>query len=310
MVISFYHEPSERSVFFKAFITAFNESYSSNFTPTEAFGRTDPIYQYKSTIRKITLAFKVLAASESEAFENLGRVSALEQMLYPSYTEAGSATTISQSPLIRLKVMNLLQKNSLPTQDQIINDAVDSERELFVRYSSTSQADLGLLGIIDNIAVNHGIESEDGVFYKRGAVNTILPKFIDINLSFSPLHETTLGWQEKEQINYLFPYGVNTTENVFSGSPANAISAYNEQVEKEKAAEQARRIRQQQTDNAKARYSGVLGDMRMKADVRRGGRGSDKALTNLASGIGEVEGAEEAFSEALELYGDQFIGEI
>jgi hypothetical protein len=206
--------------------------------------------------------------------------------------------------------MNLLQKNSLPTQDQIINDAVDSERELFVRYSSTSQADLGLLGIIDNIAVNHGIESEDGVFYKRGAVNTILPKFIDINLSFSPLHETTLGWQEKEQINYLFPYGVNTTENVFSGSPANAISAYNEQVEKEKAAEQARRIRQQQTDNAKARYSGVLGDMRMKADVRRGGRGSDKALTNLASGIGEVEGAEEAFSEALELYGDQFIGEI
>jgi hypothetical protein len=48
----------------------------------------------------------------------------------------------------------------------------------------------------------------------------------------------------------------------------------------------------------------------MKADVRRGGRGSDKALTNLASGIGEVEGAEEAFSEALELYGDQFIGEI
>ena len=44
MVISFRHEPSGRSVFFNAFIMAFTETYNSNFTPTEAFGRTDPIY--------------------------------------------------------------------------------------------------------------------------------------------------------------------------------------------------------------------------------------------------------------------------
>ena len=33
---------------FKAFITAFNENYNSNFTANETFGRTDPIYQYNS----------------------------------------------------------------------------------------------------------------------------------------------------------------------------------------------------------------------------------------------------------------------
>ena len=86
MVISFYHVPSGRSVFFKAFIMAFTETYNSNFTPTEAFGRTDPIYQYKNTTRKISLTIEVPAASEGEAYENLGRVSALEQMLYASYT--------------------------------------------------------------------------------------------------------------------------------------------------------------------------------------------------------------------------------
>ena len=84
-VISFQNVRNDKDVFFKAFITAFNETYSPNFNPTEVFGRTDPIYQYKNTTRNITLAFKIPAASESEAFENLGRVQKLLQMLYPSY---------------------------------------------------------------------------------------------------------------------------------------------------------------------------------------------------------------------------------
>jgi len=310
LVISFYHEPSKRSVFFKAFITAFNESYNSNFTPTEAFGRTDPIYQYKNTTRKITLAFKVLAASEGEAFENLGRVSALQQMLYASYTgDPGNALNITQSPLIRLKVMNLLQKNDLPSGK--VSTSVtheDAEKETFINYTSTSEANLGLLGIIDNVAVNHNLEGDDGVFYKKGAVNTILPKFIDINLSFSPIHETTLGWQDNKQINSLFPYGAKTTEVVQNGSPANALSAYKEQAEKEKAEEQGRRVRQQQLDSAKARYSGVLGDMRMNADVRRSGRGNGKALGRLAAGsMAEVEGADEALGEGLDGYIEDYI---
>ena len=80
-VISFQNIRNSQDVFFKAFITAFNETYSPNFNSTEVFGRTDPIYQYKNTTRNITLAFKLPAASESEAFENLGRVQKLLQML-------------------------------------------------------------------------------------------------------------------------------------------------------------------------------------------------------------------------------------
>ena len=110
LVISFYHVPSERTVYFKAFITAFTETYNSNFTPNEVFGRTDPIYQYKNTTRKISLTFIVPAASEGEAYENLGRVSALEQMLYPNYTDINNALSLAQAPLVRLKVMNILQK--------------------------------------------------------------------------------------------------------------------------------------------------------------------------------------------------------
>ena len=109
-VISFQNIRNEESVFFKAFITAFSDTYSPNFNSVEVFGRTDPIQQYKGTSRSITLAFKVPAASESEAFENLGRAGKLIQMLYPSYASFSNALTLSEAPLVRLKVMNLLSK--------------------------------------------------------------------------------------------------------------------------------------------------------------------------------------------------------
>ena len=287
LVISFYHVPSGRSVSFKAFITAFNESYNSNFTPHEAFGRTDPIYQYKNTTRKITLAFKVPAASESEAFENLGKISAVERMLYPSYKEMHSATTLNQAPLIRIKVMNLLTGkgfNNTPLDENTIDDldagtAGNPRNVLYNSYKSTSDPKAGLLGVIDNFNVNHNLEGDDGVFYKReeidqggrkiakGVPNTILPKLIDVNLAFSPIHESTVGWTESGQpMNSLFPYGI-LDENARPEQLEyfqNQQTAYNAQQRKENAIRNLQKLRQQEEENAKAKFSGVLGGLHTK----------------------------------------------
>ena len=301
LVISFLHVPSGRSVFFKAFITAFTETYNSNFTPNEVFGRTDPIYQYKNTTRKISLTFEVPAASEGEAYENLGKVSLLEQMLYPSYTLLGdeesfvaeSATTLSQSPLIRLKVMNLLQTpqrapDPPPESNGDLTIQSPSSQAMFVQYESTSDAERGLLGIIDNLSVNHNIGGEDSVFHKTklepqedgtvktvGVPNTILPKNIELSLAFSPQHEFTVGWQEDGFSNFnLFPYGA-LTEDTRYGADSNSdpLTTYKEQVEREKAEEQKRREREQTKQNAEARYVKANGKLRMNRrskDQRRG----------------------------------------
>ena len=293
LVISFYHEPSGRSVFFKAFITAFTETYNSNFTSHEAFGRTDPIYQYKNTTRKISLTFEVPAASEGEAYENLGRVSALEQMLYASYAgDPNNALNITQAPLIRLKVMNLLQKqNELGVLGG--DPFTDNPRDMYTVYESSSDSTRGLLGIIDNLSVNHNIAGDDSVFHKTkvetdpetqksklvGVPNTILPKNIELSLGFSPIHETTLGWQGDSQINSLFPYNVET-EGTKAGSDskaANEFNAFNEKVAKQKAEEEKRKLRQQNIDNAKSRYAKANGELRMgrfERDGRRADRGN------------------------------------
>ena len=301
LTISFYHVPSKRSVSFKAFITAFNESYNSNFTPHEAFGRTDPIYQYKNTTRKITLAFKVPAASESEAYENLGRISLLEQMLYPAYTDTNSATTLSQAPLIRIKVMNLLTSDFVKSADsaELTTNSGNPREIIYSSYESEKEPSKGLLGVIDNLNVNHNLEGDDGVFFKRKeekdpktgrksvkpVSNTILPKLIDVNLSFSPIHEETIGWVPPDEgaeglvaSQRLFPYGIRSED--VDEDLADLASDYDQRILKE----QEEKLRQQQLENTKARYVKANGELRMgrvNRDLRRGLRGNVGATNNL-----------------------------
>mgnify|MGYP003627506820 CR=1 FL=1 len=257
LLVSFLHVPSGKAIFFKAFIVAFNEQYSSDWAEEKLYGRADPIYLFKSTSRKITLGLKLPAESESEAYENLGKIQRLTQFLYPNYTGAGSATTIAQSPLVRLKVMNLMQKTP-PSPDldaiesQAYQDAMAAQpkvgatfagpggavgtivgpgavpesesarlkaeaaergtaKGLYKMYKSNPEADGGLLGVIESLTVNHNLETMEGAFVIQE--NTILPKLINMDLSFSVMHEEPLGWRETEGgttgfESSTFPYGV------------------------------------------------------------------------------------------------------
>lgn len=202
MVISFQHVPTGKSVYFKAFISAFNESYNSDWASESVYGRADPIYMFKQTSRSITLNFKIPASTYGEAFENLGKVQAITQFLYPTYTNVNQAQTISQSPLVRLKVMNLAQK----TLDENVGD-FNSAEDCYNNYKSSVGADNGLLGVIANLVVNHNL-AEEGVIEKGS--NVVLPRLIDVAVSFNVIHEHALGWDEENKFSErVFPYGVD-----------------------------------------------------------------------------------------------------
>lgn len=263
-VISFQNIRNKESVFFKAFITAFSDTYSPNFNGVEVFGRTDPIQQYKGTSRSITLAFKVPAASESEAFENLGRAGKLIQMLYPSYASVSNALTLSEAPLVRLKVMNLLSKDSKFITAGILATGDDDPYGSFYSvYRSSAEPDLGILGAITSCTVNHGLESE-GAFSKidetgeepTGVPNTILPKLIEINVSFTPIHEETIGFEgEYLGINKTpsFPYGVLLKSPVNPASQGTPPSDKTKRLKDLEEKRQAAASAQQKEDLAKAK---------------------------------------------------------
>tara|TARA_Y100000034_G_C6859845_1_gene391209 strand:- start:276 stop:1442 length:1167 start_codon:yes stop_codon:yes gene_type:complete len=248
MYISFLHVPSQTQISFKAFISTFTETYNSDWAAESVYGRMDPIYSFKNTQRKITLGFKVPADSVSEAFQNLGRVQKLIQFLYPNYTYLTDpvtgqkdtfAQTISQSPLVRLKVMNILNNQASHMSDGMFKgwDAgalgEPYKEGTFEKYTGATngmsvQASNGVLGAIDNVTVNHNLESNEyGAFNTPGA-GVVLPKMIDVNISFSPIHEHPLGWQPGATdvavdpfINPMFPYGVNLEGDEFEVADPN-----------------------------------------------------------------------------------------
>lgn len=240
--IEFTHVPSNTPVSFKAFINAFNETYNSDWTEESAFGRADPIRMFKQTNRTITLSFIVPAASQGEGFENLSRVQKLVQFLYPSYTDVDNALTISQSPLVRMKIMNLISNNK---------DTGPSAYTHHLTSHMVSQRK-GLLGAITNVAINHNLDNPDyGVFVTAGG--TIIPKAIEISMDFKVIHEQHLGWDtgpdmqpwgeaNGEFSSPIFPYGADieastpATKGDLVHRMANEANAYTQAVLEERAA--------------------------------------------------------------------------
>tara|TARA_B100000989_G_scaffold95718_2_gene69634 strand:+ start:364 stop:1527 length:1164 start_codon:yes stop_codon:yes gene_type:complete len=269
-VISLLHLPSGQDLYFKAFITSFNDSIAPSYNEETVFGRTDSIYTYKNTTRNITLNWKIPASTYSEAYENLAKAQKLAQFVYPTYKRIPAAQTISQTSLVRLKVMNLLAKQGsnlavvedapfsfTPVQDR-------SDLQKFAGYRSNSDSSQGAMGVIKSLTISHNIENPDnggGVLYL--GKNTVLPKLIEINMSFDVIHENTLGYQNGKFMAGGFPY--NTTDGLVPEQTAETLARFadfNEEVQ---------RARQNEADraNALARYSGLGGKARFKKDENR-----------------------------------------
>ncbi len=262
MQLSFMHVPTNKAVYFKAFIVAFNETFNSDWNQEQVFGRTDPIMMYKGTQRQISLNFKVPAFSEGEAYENLGRIQKLAQYLYPSYTDLDrrGQRVIAQSPLIRMKVLNLAQDQSkkyateFKEAEKLFGNPDEQAATYFNGYKSSNNAGQGLLGVIRSMQVDHNIEAQ-GVLEK--GFNTVLPKLLDVAVTFDVIHEQTMGFdQQGYELAPLAPYGVELERPYELHSQGKTFDQLAWAAEREI---EGRLKREQDVANAEARYAGMFG---------------------------------------------------
>jgi len=260
-VITIQHVPSGKIIKFKAFLTAFNDTFSQDWNSEPVYGRADPLYNFKQTTRRISIGFQMPAASESEAYENLAKAQQLSQFMYPNYSNFGTdkfpVRTLSQGPLLRLKVMNLLQT----TVDSVSNVG-GGPKDI---YSSYGPGGDGMLGFCNDVTFNFNLEGDKGVFQKSDG--TILPKLIEVNIGgFSPIHEHHLGWDEDTfGEGKQFPYGAQSADE--DAAPAGASYSALERKKDERAKAEAALA------NAEARYGGMFGDARLKRDARKMAKG-------------------------------------
>ena len=276
MMISFMHIPSGKTVLFKAFITNYSEAFVSDWKGEKVYGRTDPIYTYGGTERKITLSFDVPASSEGEAYENMTRIQRLVQFQYPAYFSPGPFDefnheyVIGQSPLVRIKAMNLIQsrlrgepaQTESPDERRPILSEKAKRQKVYENYYSSPLPENGLLAAINNLSYN--IEVANAPLFEK-TQNTVMPQVFKVTLDFSAIHEKTVGFDENgNTIAASFPYGAAE----YAVDPKRKVTAdasYGKRIQFE-------RDNQAAADIAKSKYNGAFGNMRRKKDIKRSNR--------------------------------------
>ena len=234
--ISFLHIPSDNKVFFKAMVTTFSDSFTSQWSGEDVYGRADPIQIFKSTKRSITLGFDVVASTDFESWQNLSRLQSLAQFLYPSYTGV-EAQTIAQAPLVRVGFMNMITDNAANAlglnanlvksvsgpQPGSSEEKIEGGDGTEVPISYDNVAENGLVCAITSLNYSSfGFEKDNS----NSAVGkgSIMPRVINVSLSLEPIHRHQIGWlggsfPESDQGQaYAFPYGEVNPGSVHKGN--------------------------------------------------------------------------------------------
>lgn len=183
LTIEFYHLPSDKSVSFKAYLTGWDDKFTTSYSSEEVFGRNDLIHTFQGTFREISVSWDVVASSVQEAQENLGRVSMLAQFLYPAYKmdtldfviaggqgQALQVGTMTKAPLMKVRFANMI---------------IDSKGNL----DNIAAKESGLLVAMDGLQITSDLEA--GVFDGAGIAT---PKVFKLSTNFKVLHQHTLGW--------------------------------------------------------------------------------------------------------------------
>jgi hypothetical protein len=129
-----------------AFIDSVSDDFSVDYSNTQGFGRTDPVYTYSKTTRSINLVFNLVAMNEKDHDYMYYIVNKLVAMCYPQRdmgvlrkTEEGQvfvqpfSQTPTASPVVRIKIGDLIGTNS----------SAESMRQIFGgdEVLSTKQSD-------------------------------------------------------------------------------------------------------------------------------------------------------------------------
>lgn len=184
------------TVAFPAMLDSFTDTFSPSFKTENQYGRTDAVQNFSNTTRTISLSFRVVAYDEEHARKNLHTISALVQFLYPIYEEETTckAMIIRETPMLRVRLANMIQRTGRP--------------------GGIYEKD-GLLTVPTDLSFAPNLEA--GVFFSEDG-SYIYPKEFKVTMSFSVLHEESLGWIKTTDSIIHWMGKLNSSGNVGSNS--------------------------------------------------------------------------------------------
>lgn len=233
-MVEFMHLPTNLRVWFHGYITQQGDTFTSNWTDEEVFGRMDPISIFKNTKREISLGFKVVANNEQEAKENVSSINRLVQFLYPVYRNISTklktnkkTNNLSQAQKARvINTITTAQQNAIGKTKYMVSSPLLKLRFTNLIHAADSDQKSGVVsgGLV--VKVNGGLSAEpikeDG--FMGSEQGMVYPQAWQITCNFTVFHTHTLGFDEnnvddwvsfssnyngnKYHIDRNFPYGV------------------------------------------------------------------------------------------------------
>ena len=189
------HVKNGSALFFNSIITEFSDSWTPRWSPTNVYGRMDPMSFYSGTGRELTLGFRVISDDRYEASENMKKIQRLLQYQYPSYTYIDKSPILLAPPYFKFRFLN----------------AVGGSKGFIEGYINGA------------IQINPGFQSKDQAQYFSSDVTDIDNKdkilFSDVNivLRIQVLHDGTIGLNAASGHftapgEQRYPYGVKPIE--------------------------------------------------------------------------------------------------
>ena len=166
-------------VSFRSALTSYSDSFTSNWSREQVYGKMDPIPIFQNTQRVISFGWEAVAADLNEARSMNAGVIQLVSLLYPSYDEFEKAKKgrpavrlLSGAPVIKIKFANLITDQD----NDFLLGTVDN-------FTHTANLDAGFFTVADPKEIG----------YNKADKGHLYPKAIRFECKFYPLHTHTLG---------------------------------------------------------------------------------------------------------------------
>ena len=191
------------------FLTQFEDAYDTQYNSVSAYGRMDPILNYKGTSRKITLGLLIEPPPNPDVIDAyLTIFTRLQKMQYPVYEKGSNALTIQRPPLVLVKLANIIRDGDGQALLCAMNGFTFSpvtghspETTPFVCAGDTSMSMKP--GMFD--------PSKDKFYFKT----------YNVSFNFTPLHKNPLGFiddvdgqiLDPDSMHYVSPQDYRTGES-------------------------------------------------------------------------------------------------
>jgi hypothetical protein len=191
------HIRNGKTLFFPSIITEFTDSWTPRWTPTNVYGRMDPLSAYSGTSRELVLGFRVISDNKSEASANMASIQSLLQYQYPTYHNIDGSKILAAPPYFKIKFMNIVGGGKF------------------------------LQGYVNSaIQVNPGFQSKDQPQYFSKDWSKLYFSDVNIVLRMQILHEGMVGRTTTGRFrpSSKYPYGVTATGNPSLAAPPQTIT--------------------------------------------------------------------------------------